>query len=66
MTPFHVFVMIAFQANASDMKYASLLCTGREKQFKKTSLRKKLSAVTDEQLEAIFMFLLQNPVEHAI
>jgi hypothetical protein len=41
------------------MKYAALLCTGMEKPFKKKSLRRKLSAMTDEQLEAMFMTLLQ-------
>ena len=41
------------------MKYATLFFTGIENPFKKKSLRKKLSAVTDEQLQAIFMTLLQ-------
>ena len=52
-------VIIALQANAGDMIYATLLRNGSDKPFKKTSLRKKLSAMTDDQLEAMFMELLR-------
>jgi hypothetical protein len=47
------------QANASDMKYATLLCNGGDKKFKKTSLRKKLTAMTEEHLEAMFTHLVR-------
>jgi hypothetical protein len=44
------------------MKYAVLLCSGKEKQFKKKTLKNNLSAMTEEQLASIVLFLAQDAV----
>ena len=61
-TAFPVFITFVLQANPSLMKYGILLCSG--KKFKKTALKKKLSTMTDAQIQSIFM-LLANDVERA-
>jgi hypothetical protein len=48
------------------MKYAVLLCSGTEKQFKKKTLKKKLSAMTEEQLASIVIFLAQDAVRKSV
>ena len=52
--------MFALQANPSEMKYGVLLCSGAEKKFKKTTLKKKLFAMTEEQIESIFLELADD------
>lgn len=42
------------------MKYGVLLCSGAEKKFKKTTLKKKLFAMTEEQIESIFLELADD------
>jgi hypothetical protein len=54
------FIMLALQANPSEMKYGVLLCSGAEKKFKKPTLKKKLSAMTEEQIESIFLELADD------
>ncbi len=57
-TAFPVFITFVLQANPSLMKYGILLCTG--KKFKKTSLKKKLSTMTDAQIQSIFLMLADD------
>ena len=53
-----------YQANPSLMKYGIFLCSGAGKKFKKTAMKKKLSTMTDAQIQSIFM-LLADDVERA-
>ncbi len=55
---FPVFITFVLQANPSIMKYGILLCSG--KKFKKTSLKKKLSTMTDAQIQSIFLVLADD------
>jgi hypothetical protein len=57
-TAFPVFITFVMQANPSLMKYGILLCTG--KKLKKTSLKKKLSTMTDAQIQSIFLMLADD------
>lgn len=53
-----------YQANPSLMKYGVFLCSGAGKKFKKMAMKKKLSTMTDAQIQSIFM-LLADDVERA-
>jgi len=53
-----------YQANPSLMKYGIFLCSGAGKKIKKTAMKKKLSTMTDAQIQSIFM-LLADDVERA-
>lgn len=59
-TAFPVFIMFVLQANPSLMKYGIFLCSGADKKFKKTALKKKLSTMTDEQIQSIFLQLADD------
>jgi hypothetical protein len=48
------------QDDPSLMKYGILLCSGADKKFKKTTLKKKLSTMTDAQIQSIFLQLADD------
>jgi hypothetical protein len=54
-----------YQATPSLMKYGNFLCSGAGKKFKKTAMKKKLSTMTDAQIQSIFM-LLADDVEREL
>ena len=59
-TAFPVFITFVLQADPSLMKYGIFLCSGADKKFKKTTLKKKLSTMTDEQIQSIFLQLADD------
>ena len=64
-TDFPEFIVFVLQADPSLMKYGIFLCSGAGKKFKKTALKKKLSTMTDAQIQSIFM-LLADDVEREL
>ncbi len=55
-----VFIIFVLQDDPSLMKYGILLCSGADKKFKKTTLKKKLSTMTDAQIQSIFLQLADD------